>query len=141
MSDKAGKTKIKASGQGADKKGASKHGMNVETNEILDDASGAGDGEARDDIGAGRVVIEEVTPELDGGRHPIKVVVGDRRRRRPPTSSPTVTRRSVATCCGAPSTRRNGTRVPMAFVANDRWTATFSPNRNIRHRLHDRGVA
>ena len=129
MSDKAGKTKIKASG-GADKKGASKHGMNVETRSWK--ASGAGDGEARDDIGAGRVVIEEVTPELDGGRHPIKVVVG----------ADVVVTADIFTdghekigcdVMWRAIDQKEWSRVPMAFVANDRWTATFSPNRNMRH--------
>ena len=69
------------------------------------------------DIGVGRVVIEAVTPELDGGRHPVKVVVGDiagRGERR--YLHRRARESSVATCYGdLPRTRPSGTRVPMAF--------------------------
>ena len=73
--------------------------MNVETKSWK--ASAAVDGEGRESIGAGRVIIEAVTPELDGGRHPIKVVVGAGVVVTADRVPPTATRRSAATCYGA----------------------------------------
>ncbi len=84
------------------------------------------------DIGVGRVVIEAVTPELDGGRHPIKTVVGQ----------PVVVSADIFTdgheklgcdLLWRPADETQWTRVPLRFVANDRWTASFVPTRNARH--------
>ncbi len=83
-------------------------------------------------IGGGRVIIEAVTPELDGGRHPIKVIVGQ----------PVVVEADIFTDghekIGCDVLWRAGddsewSRVPMVFIANDRWTASFTPTRNNRH--------
>ncbi len=42
------------------------------------DADGQGTARRHDEIGTRRtIVIERVEPELDGGRHPVKRVVGD----------------------------------------------------------------
>ena len=83
-------------------------------------------------MGAGRVVIERVTPELDGGRHPVKVVTGDT----------VIVEADIFTdghekigcdLLWRPADQTEWNRVPMTFVANDRWRARFSPGRNIRH--------
>jgi starch synthase (maltosyl-transferring) len=90
-------------------------------------------GPARDiRLGDGRVVIEAVTPELDGGRHPIKMVVGQ-----------TVTVEADIFTDGHEKIgcdvlwracdESTWARVPMTFIANDRWTASFAPTRNTRH--------
>ena len=83
-------------------------------------------------VGAGRVVIEEVTPELDGGRHPVKVVVGD-----------IVTVKAIVFTDGhekigcdvlwRPVDQDEWNRVPMTFFGNDKYAASFVPSRNIRH--------
>ena len=67
------------------KHGATEHegtetGMNVETKpRAMAVAATAAAIQHEPDlaIGMGRVVIERVTPELDGGQHPVKRVVGD----------------------------------------------------------------
>ena len=83
-------------------------------------------------VGAGRVVVEDVTPELDGGRHPVKVVVGD-----------IVTVNAIVFTDGhekigcdmlwRPIDQEDWNRVPMTFLGNDKWAASFVPSRNIRH--------
>lgn len=81
---------------------------------------------------AGRVVIEEVTPELDGGRHPIKVVVGDIVT----VAADIFTDGHEKIGCDVlwrPADQTDWNRVPMTFLGNDRWAASFSPSRNIRH--------
>ena len=83
-------------------------------------------------MGAGRVIIEAVAPELDGGRHPIKIVVGQ----------PLIIEADIFTdgheklgcdVLWRASDEAEWSRVPMTFIANDRWTASFVPTRNIRH--------
>ena len=75
MSDKTGKSKHKDKpGHKVSKHGAQAERMTIESKGLALDGSVSKTG----DIGAGRVIIEAVTPELDGGRHPIKVTVGDR---------------------------------------------------------------
>lgn len=84
------------------------------------------------DLSAGRVVIEAVAPELDGGRHPIKAVVGE-----------TVTVAADIFTDGhekigcellwRPVDESAWRRVRMSFLGNDRWTAAFVPTRNQRH--------
>ncbi len=84
------------------------------------------------DIGAGRVIIEAVTPELDGGRHPVKTVVGDT----VVVSADIFTDGHEKLGCDLlwrPAEETQWTRVPMVFVANDGWTASFTPTRNARH--------
>ena len=84
------------------------------------------------DIGAGRVVIEAVTPELDGGRHPVKVVVDEEVI----VEADIFTDGHEKIGCDVlwrPVDQDDWNRVPMTFVANDRWRARFTPKRNIRH--------
>ncbi len=84
------------------------------------------------ELGAGRVVIEAVTPELDGGRHPIKTVVG----RTVVVSADIFTDGHEKIGCDLlwrAVDEGQWVRVPMRFVANDRWTAAFAPTRNARH--------
>ncbi len=83
-------------------------------------------------IGDGRVVIEAVTPELDGGRHPIKTIVG----RTVMVEAAVFTDGHEKIACDVlwrPVDRAEWSRTPMVFVANDRWTASFTPDRNIRY--------
>jgi starch synthase (maltosyl-transferring) len=99
--------------------------MNVETNpkRLADHAS---------QLGYGRVVIEAVTPELDGGRHPIKVVTGDT----VVVEADVFTDGHEKIGCDVlwrPIDQSDWNRAPMTFLGNDRWTASFKPTRNIRH--------
>lgn len=83
-------------------------------------------------MGAGRVIIEAVTPELDGGRHPIKIVVGQS----VVIEADIFTDGHEKLGCDVlwrASDEIEWSRVPMAFTANDRWTAVLKPTRNIRH--------
>ena len=86
----------------------------------------------RSDMGAGRVVIEAVAPELDGGRHPIKTVVGQTIA----VTADIFTDGHEKLGCDLlwrAADEGDWTRVPMRFIANDRWTASFTPTRNARH--------
>ena len=88
-----------------------------------------------------RIAIERVTPELDGGRFPVK---RDRRRRADrsrPTSSPTATTSSRAAVRYRAKDETDWREAPMAFVDNDRWAGSFPLTRNTRYRLHGRGLA
>jgi starch synthase (maltosyl-transferring) len=84
------------------------------------------------DIGAGRVVIEAIAPELDGGRHPVKTVTG----------APFVVEADIFTdghekiACDVlwrAADTADWSREPMVFLKNDRWRARFTPTRNARH--------
>jgi starch synthase (maltosyl-transferring) len=79
-----------------------------------------------------RVVIERVEPELDGGRHPIKRVVGD------------VVEVEADIFCDGHDTiaaciqyraqdESTWHEAPMALVANDRWAGDFPVMRNRRY--------
>ena len=82
--------------------------------------------------GEGRVVIEAVEPEIDGGRSPIKRVVGER---------VTVTADIFsdghdiinAAILSRPAGEAEWRRDPMVFVDNDRWRGSFPLERNARH--------
>ena len=86
------------------------------------------------------MVIERVTPELDGGRHAIKRVVGD-----------VLEVEADIFCDGHDKIdaciryrtidERNWREAPMAFVDNDRWAGRFPVHRNTRYRLHHRRLA
>jgi starch synthase (maltosyl-transferring) len=88
--------------------------------------------------GRRRVIIEGVTPQVDGGRFPAKRVVGD-----------DVVVEADVFCDGhdLPACevryRREGDRgwrdVPMAFVENDRWRARFPVTELGRYRYTVRG--
>ncbi|WP_241503703.1 maltotransferase domain-containing protein [Ferruginivarius sediminum] len=79
-----------------------------------------------------RVVIEHVHPEIDGGRHPVKRVVGDVMR---------VTadifgdgHDKIAACIRYKAREDRGWReVPMHFVDNDRWAGEVPLTRNTRY--------
>jgi starch synthase (maltosyl-transferring) len=83
-------------------------------------------------LAAERVVIEDVWPEIDGGRHPIKRVVGD-----------VVEVWADIFCdgheilgaciCYREARDRKWLEAPMQFVDNDRWRGTFAVERNTRY--------
>jgi starch synthase (maltosyl-transferring) len=79
-----------------------------------------------------RIVIEGVYPELDGGRHPAKRVVGETFE-----VWADIFRDGHDVIAAALLTRaedeRNWRRAPMAFVDNDRWRGQVRLERNIRH--------
>ena len=82
--------------------------------------------------GSGRVVIENVWPELDGGRTPVKRLVGD-----------LVEVWADIFCDGHDILRAevlyraeseaDWRRVPMSFVDNDRWKGAFRLDTNARY--------
>ena len=75
--------------------------------------------------GRNRVIIESVTPAIDGGRFPIKRIVGDETT----VEAIALTDGHDALSC-AVIYRKEGaaewTEVPMTFLINDRWQATFT---------------
>jgi starch synthase (maltosyl-transferring) len=79
-----------------------------------------------------RIRIEQVEPQIDGGRYPIKREVGD---------SVTVTanifrdghEKIVADLFYKPWYRSDWERVSMEFVDNDRWSGTFMVVENTRY--------
>jgi starch synthase (maltosyl-transferring) len=83
-------------------------------------------------LAANRVVIERVEPELDGGRHAIKRVVGD-----------VVEVEADIICDGhdkiaaciqyRAQDERDWREAPMALVDNDRWSGRFPVTRNARY--------
>ena len=82
--------------------------------------------------GGGRVIIETVAPELDGGRHPIKRVVGD-------TMIVTADiftdghEKIAADVLYRESGAATWRRAPMRFVANDRWSGEITLTRNLSY--------
>jgi starch synthase (maltosyl-transferring) len=80
----------------------------------------------------GRVIIENVWPELDGGRTPVKRLVGDEVEVWADIFSDghDILRAEVIFRAeDEPEWRR----APMAFVDNDRWKGSFKLKRNIRY--------
>lgn len=80
----------------------------------------------------GRVIIENVWPELDGGRTPVKRLVGDEVEVWADIFSDghDILRAEVIFRAeDEPEWRR----APMAFVDNDRWKGSFKLDRNIRY--------
>ena len=80
-----------------------------------------------------RVVIENITPQVDGGRFPIKRVVGE----------PVVVEADAfadghdlvsAVLLYRPERAQEWNRVPMAPLGDDRWTARFVPREMGRYR-------
>ncbi len=112
---------------------ATRQDMNVEMKPRLMSTGATSAKRAPDPaMSAGRVIIEEVTPELDGGRHPIKIVVGDVVT----VSADIFTDGHEKIGCDVlwrPIDQGDWNSVPMVFLGNDRWAASFSPSRNIRH--------
>ena len=82
--------------------------------------------------GRGRVIIETVAPELDGGRHPIKRVAGD-------TMIVTADiftdghEKIAADVLYRESGETTWRRAPMRFVANDRWSGEITLTRNLSY--------
>lgn len=82
--------------------------------------------------GEGRVVIEAVSPELDGGRSAIKRVVGEEVRVEADIFSDgheIIAAAIHSRLVGATEWRED----PMAFVDNDRWAGSFPLERNARY--------
>jgi starch synthase (maltosyl-transferring) len=79
-----------------------------------------------------RIVIEGVNPEIDGGRYPVKRVVGDLFE-----VSADIFRDGHDVLGAAvmmrPADSSDWIRAPMHFVDNDRWTGSFALTRNGRH--------
>ncbi len=82
--------------------------------------------------GEGRVVIEAVSPELDGGRSAIKRIVGEEVRVEADIFSDgheIIAAAIHSRLVGATEWRED----PMAFVDNDRWAGSFPLERNARY--------
>ena len=93
-----------------------------------------------DAISAPRIVIEGVTPCVDGGRHPVKRIVGDA----VPIECDAL-RGGARSDPGCASVARFG-REPLAekrmtALGNDRWAADLPLERVGRIPVHDRGLA
>ncbi len=82
--------------------------------------------------GAGRVVIETVWPELDGGRTPVKRVVGDVVSVWADIFSDGHDK-IAAEILYRPADEAEWRRAPMRFVDNDRWSGSFPLDRNARY--------
>ncbi len=73
-----------------------------------------------------------MTPELDGGRHPIKAVTGET----VVVEADIFTDGHEKIACAVkwrPEDQSEWTAVPMVFRGNDRWAASFMPMQNIHH--------
>src|SRR5262249_7807805 len=79
-----------------------------------------------------RVVIEGVYPELDGGRHPVKRVVGETFEVWADIFRDGHDVIAAALLLRA-ADERAWRRAPMALVDNDPWPAQVRPERHIRH--------
>ncbi|HEV7440495.1 MAG TPA: maltotransferase domain-containing protein [Methylobacterium sp.] len=82
--------------------------------------------------GEGRVVIEAVSPEIDGGRSPVKRVVGECLQVDADIFSDgheIVSAAILSRVAGETTWRRD----PMVFVDNDRWSGHFPLERNARY--------
>jgi starch synthase (maltosyl-transferring) len=100
----------------------------VATATQLPDEPGAGE------LGTRRsIVIERVQPELDGGRHPVKRVVGDELL---VTADIFAHGHDLldAVLLLRPETDLEWTEVPMRLIDNDRWSGSIALLRNARHR-------
>ena len=82
--------------------------------------------------GEGRVIIERLTPELDGGRTPIKRLVGDVIEVEADIFSDAHDK-IAAEILYRPVGETAWRRAPMRFVENDRWTGAFPLDRNARY--------
>jgi starch synthase (maltosyl-transferring) len=83
---------------------------------------------------AGRVVIEAVAPELNGGRYNIKRVVGDKIE----VSADIFTdghEKIAAEILYRAADESVWQRVPMQFVSNDRWSGSFTLSSMMEHRF------
>ncbi|MFC5067547.1 maltotransferase domain-containing protein [Flaviflagellibacter deserti] len=82
--------------------------------------------------GEGRVIIETVWPELDGGRTPVKRVVGDVVEVWADIFTDGHDKVGAEVLYRA-SDEKEWARVPMVFVDNDRWKGSFPLERNTRY--------
>ncbi|WP_407521032.1 maltotransferase domain-containing protein [Methylobacterium oryzisoli] len=87
---------------------------------------------AAEPTGKGRVIIEAVTPEIDGGRSAVKRIVGERLRVEADifTDGHEVINAAVLSRVAGESEWR---RDPMVFIDNDRWGGAFPLARNARY--------
>jgi starch synthase (maltosyl-transferring) len=80
----------------------------------------------------GHIVIEEVTPSVDGGRYPAKRIAGE-----PCVVEANIFRDGHQTLRAAVKWRRKNDEVfaeaPMALIDNDRWRGEFIPAGNARY--------
>ncbi|WP_430910238.1 maltotransferase domain-containing protein [Methylobacterium sp. sgz302541] len=84
--------------------------------------------------GEGRVVIEAVSPEIDGGRSAVKRIVGERLRVEADIFSDgheIINAAILSRVVGEEAWRRD----PMVFVDNDRWGGAFPLERNARYQF------
>lgn len=84
--------------------------------------------------GAGRVVIEAVSPLIDGGRSPVKRIVGESLRIEADIFSDgheVIDAAILSRVVGETAWRRD----PMVFVDNDRWAGQVPLERNARYQL------
>ena len=89
---------------------------------------------AKEPSGEGRVVIEQVWPELDGGVTPIKRVVGEAVE----VWADIFTdghEKIAAEILYRPASETAWQRAPMRFVDNDRWSGSFPLDRNARYQF------
>jgi starch synthase (maltosyl-transferring) len=89
-------------------------------------------GRARPPAGEGRVVIENVSPEIDNGRSPIKRVVGDVVEVAADIFSDGHDKINAAIAYRTPGDT-DWRRAPMEFFDNDRWTGRFPLEQNARY--------
>ena len=92
----------------------------------------AGRAPGRAPDGGGRVVIETVWPELDGGRTPIKRLAGDVVEVWADIFSDGHDK-IAAEILYRPADEETWRRAPMRFVENDRWRGAFPLERNARY--------
>ncbi|KAA2238205.1 maltotransferase domain-containing protein [Salinarimonas soli] len=90
-------------------------------------------GDSAPPTGENRVIIEAVSPELDGGRTAVKRVVGDRLRVEADVFTDGHEKYAAAILYQGPG-EIDWHRAPMRFVDNDRWAGTFPLERIGRHR-------
>jgi starch synthase (maltosyl-transferring) len=87
---------------------------------------------ARQPTGEGRVIIENVMPEIDGGRSPVKRIVGDVLEVSADIFTDGHDKFDAAVLyriCG----EGNWRQAPMKFVDNDRWAGRIPLERNARY--------
>jgi starch synthase (maltosyl-transferring) len=89
-------------------------------------------GRARTPSGEGRVVIENVWPEIDGGRTPVKRVVGDVLEVWADIFTDGHDKFDASIVYRGPG-ETEWRRAPMRFVDNDRWRGTMPLERNGRY--------
>jgi starch synthase (maltosyl-transferring) len=82
--------------------------------------------------GEGRVIIESVSPELDGGRTPVKRVVGEAVAVSADIFSDGHDKIAAEILYRAED-EQEWRRTPMRFVDNDRWAGSFPIDRNTRY--------